>query len=229
MGGRGRIGGKGTLSSGKFKIFSSRQEVKKFFDKNTEDWYYKKLGRSEQIAIERYTGPYFEDINNYLRRGLQPNISIERVKEYSENLTGAFDKTGLPENMTLFRGGGYALVKGYLDGETNPAEIVKILNQNKGGLLVDKGFMSASAIKRINYQAGTGNVIYEIKAPKGSRAQWVDPVSYNKGENEVLIDKMSLFKIVKARQATEKDRVESSLHHLETVIVVELINSRRKK
>lgn len=160
----------------------------------------KTLTPDERESTTLYTTPYYKEMNDQLRyEGSDPE-----VQQHINNVSSAVKKSILPSNMVLYRGAG-SNVLGHLlgfDGSgMNSAQMRRHLLQNKDSLtkkvIRDQGFTSTSINKGIasGFAKDNAGHLIQINAPKGSHGAYLAPLSDNKREQEVLLDKGQQFKI----------------------------------
>lgn len=131
----------------------------------------------ERYAVEVYTGSAYENMNAYLRGQISSTSYADEIKQATE----ALKKASLPEEVIVRRGSDYNMLRelGVDISEANKDKMV-------GALVTDKGFMSTSPA----FDGGfSGDIEYVIKVPKGSQAMYVDTISQNRGEEELLINR----------------------------------------
>lgn len=152
------------------------------------------FSEEERYGIKRYTGSSYRSMNGYLR-GTKSDIS-DSTKEYIKNCESALSKCGIAEDTILYRGMGSerSLAQALGVDETNVASII-----NDGSIVgqrfIEKGFCSTG----INSGAGWDKeVVLEIIAPKGTQGMYVDLISSVRGEQELLLQRGSIFEIVEA-------------------------------
>jgi len=147
-----------------------------------------KVTSDEEYAIHTYTTSKYDAVNSALRRGGAP---ASQTLSCIVDCTSALDKASLPEPLVVRRGStssflwrGLGKDKNWLD--SSYTELV-------GQVIEDKGFMSTSPIPGKGF---SNDVEYKILLPEKSKAMYIAPISEFKGEQEVLIQKGSMFKIV---------------------------------
>lgn len=131
----------------------------------------------ERYAVEVYTGSAYKNMNAYLRGQISSTSYADEIKQ----ATAALKKARLPEEVIVRRGSDYNMLRelGIDISEANKDKMV-------GALVTDKGFMSTSPA----FDGGfSGDIEYVIKVPKGSQAMYVDTISQNRGEEELLINR----------------------------------------
>lgn len=153
----------------------------------------------EQDAVSAYTGSGYADINNILRKGgvseegirnlksldINPKDWVEYHRELADKISSYLKKqpkfTG-----TTYRDIGF-------NNETEFKTFVKTLESTGG--FTDKGFFSTTKRKIISgYGKGKYKVRFEVKGKNGVD---VKNVSRNPGDEEILYDKNTTFKVKK--------------------------------
>lgn len=149
---------------------------------------------AQRDALRTYTGPEFKRINDALRG---QSTSDAATDEDIGNVRAGM--RGFPQNVTVSR-------------DTDPKSFgfpgkkmtLKQAQTLVGKTFHDKGFLSTSTSPRAARQ-----VRMQIDVPQGARGAYVDSISENRGENEVLLDRGSHFNITGAEQ---DDRGDIILH-----------------
>jgi hypothetical protein len=143
---------------------------------------------AEKWAIQNYTGSQSTVTNEYYRKGRTEKN--EAIEELSRDLDSAIDKASLKENVMLYRGAGYPAL-----GREMAMDILNNGNASKyiGYTIQDKGYMSTSlgAMSRFD-----SDVVFQIKAPKGTKGLYVEDWTATMGENEVILPRGTTLKIV---------------------------------
>ena len=139
----------------------------------------------ERNDVIEYTGYMAEDVNNTLRLGstraggYELNSSRVQTTETIKNVTNWLNQTSMMADVVCTR-------------HLSESAAAKILGQaTVGSVFTDKSFVSTSRTGSF-----TGDVMCVIKIPQGSKASSVMPLSINKSENEVLIQRNSGFRVV---------------------------------
>ena len=150
----------------------------------------------QTAAVRRYTGPAYKDINAVLRTGEGKDVD----RTAAEQIHGAM--RAIPKDITVNRAVS-AHAFGY-DGRTIPAADA---DSFAGRTWHDPGFTSTSV-------AGRGNkfVQMRISVPAGTRGTYVESVTKNKGETEMLLDRGTHFRITRVER-----RGEDTIMHVTVV------------
>ena len=140
------------------------------------DWL-KVISPEERDSIEIYTMSAYSDMNSYLRGQASSTYYTNEIKQ----VTAALEKASLPEEVIVRRGSDYNIL-------TELGIDISEENKNKlvGAIVTDKGFMSTSPDPHGGF---TKAIEYVIKVPEGSQAMYIDPISVNRGEREILINR----------------------------------------
>lgn len=141
------------------------------------DYWRDEISPEELNGVRTYTGSGYSEMNKYLRG----KISATRFEDEIKHAMAALEKASLPEEVIVRRGTDYNILT-ELGVEISEANKDKLI----GSVVTDKGFMSTSPSPRGGF---SGTIEYIIKVPKGSQAMYVDPISVNRGEEELLINR----------------------------------------
>ena len=175
----------------------------KLFQNAVDEWT-GKMTEDEQRDVGVYTGYKYEDINKYLRDESMGSGEWPSMEEIIKNATSGINKFTLEHDMYVFRRSTSDLLSElgltFHAGDDANA-FVREVQASVGSKVADRGFVSTS-VKHINW---SGDVRYEIQVPKGTSCAYVDHISHNRGERELLLNRSTEFKIVGARveKATE--------------------------
>lgn len=149
----------------------------------------------ELESVIKYTGNSYRQMNNILRFGHEYDADVqEQMIKRISNCEAALAKAKLPEQVIARRGSDYNVLKELGFGQQmTEAEVKSVI----GGLVEEKGFLSTSP----DPQGGFTWYDYEyvIKVPEGSQAMYVDSISMNRGEKELLINKDGRYQITDVR------------------------------
>lgn len=145
----------------------------------------KVYSQEEYKALNEYTGSIYSEINDYLR--FDKNVS-KHVKDLVKDLDSAMERDTLDRDLLLLRGADISIFSE--DVQENIWDNPKML---VGTTFHDKGFMSTS-ISATNgfYKNG---VLFHIKAPKGTKGAFVQPLSEFASEYEYLLPRDTTLKI----------------------------------
>lgn len=149
----------------------------------------------ELESVIKYTGSSFKQMNNILRFGREYDVEMqERMINRINNCEAALAKAKLPEQVIARRGSDYNVLRDLGFGQQMTEDEVKSVI---GGLIEEKGFLSTSP----SPEGGFTWYDYEyiIKVPEGSQAMYVDSISMNRGEEELLINKDGRYQITDVR------------------------------
>jgi SPP1 gp7 family putative phage head morphogenesis protein len=143
------------------------------------------ITQEERWSIENYTGSGYNTMNTWLRKeNRDPNSPTARyfssVVDDVGNMEKAFDRVRMPQDISVTRnstvpwGSSWATAK-------------------PGAILTDKGFVSTSV--KNDWSGFSGSTIpgrrqaYKLVAtvPKGARAMYVEPLTVNPREYEVIL------------------------------------------
>lgn len=138
----------------------------------------------EVDGVEWMTSNAGYAVNKKMRGIIDEDVLLwdqEKLLNISQKTSSLFDKIKTPENITVYR----------------CVSNADFLPSNRE-IFVEKGFSSCSIKPRLTF----GNVIMEIKVPKGSRGAYVSSISTNDYEHEFLLDKNTKYVILKRNTIT---------------------------
>lgn len=151
---------------------------------------------SQKNALTKYTGSYYTTMNPIVRD------LVDEVKYESETtlLTAARTAVNiqegmrpLPENVKVYRKTQPSQFSAFnLKSNASFADIKKL----EGKLFIDQAPMSTS----IDPNKWSGSVRFEIDLPKGTPVAYVDDISQNKGELEMLLALGLKYRIISVKQ-----------------------------
>ena len=130
----------------------------------------------EKKAVHNYTNGFYDSMNEAMRFGYHagPKSDINHLVAY-------LDKASLPHDVVVSR-----KVKG------SYAEFLKAQASHAGAEMTEYACASTS----IDPQKWSGSVQMILKIPKGSKAAYVDSISANQGEREMLLQRGARYKVV---------------------------------
>ena len=181
---------------------AEKSEFIDFLNNTVEGKYIKSLTDDELGAIIRYTGEDYSSINKWLRTGRIPNSE----KSYIATLDSAIAKYGgIDGDTQLFRGidvGSFTNQKAYeqvFDGidTSNIDEVYAALKGIEGGYFTDAGYISTSPSYQHSFATmRTKRIVLDIVAEDGTKGAYINQLSQNYGENEVLLAAGTKLKMV---------------------------------
>lgn len=141
----------------------------------------KKITEEEERGVRIYTGDSYKLMNAYLRGQKTADEVGERIINSIDMCASALEKASTTRDMIVRRGDDYNMLE-ELGVDFSKANLENI----KGSPLTAKAFFSASP----DHHGGFDKSIeYIVKVPKGSQAMYVDSISLNEGEKELLINR----------------------------------------
>lgn len=202
-------------------------EAKRFTNKDAADAYHRpktekiwsKLTDEEKIALWKYTGSTYEDMNGVLRSGDKP---VSFIRDYIDNMTKGLSKCKLDDAVWVRRGISRRGLEKFLEIETSGT-----VNELIGKTVIEKGFMSTG----VSSDAGFSGINIEIYLPKGTQAIYAEPfsqfggtnsggnwdgkkqASYIGGEAELIVQRGSEFEI-KDIEMDEAGNIKNVVLHL---------------
>jgi len=151
------------------------------------------LSKSESSAITSYTGSGYR-VNDYLRGSV--STLKDKYKKTNTDLEKALAKSTLTKGVVTHRA---ASLEALFGAEGSSIGYIKrhpeSLQELKGAVIKDRGFMSTSLNKGTVEGMEGSNVMFNIKAPKGTHAAYVESLSIYKEESELLFQKGSSMKV----------------------------------
>lgn len=141
----------------------------------------KKITSEEQRVVRIYTGDSYKLMNAYLRGQKTADEVGERIINSIDMCASALEKASTTRDMIVRRGDDYNMLE-ELGVDFSKANLENI----KGSLLTAKAFFSASPDPHGGFDK---SIEYIVKVPKGSQAMYVDSISINEGEKELLINR----------------------------------------
>lgn len=160
------------------------------------------LPKRQRDAVREYTSYHYREVNKALRDGVYSAGKAQPdVRGRIDRCTEALDAFGVAEDVVVYRGvGSMRAMASFL--EVTEAELDKMAQDGTLGQLVgnrahEDAFMSTGVAPG---KAWSGPKLV-VLVPKGTPALYVDPVSANKGEKELLIQRGSRFEVVKVEES----------------------------
>ena len=177
---------------GEYEIASNRSQAISLGNKANGDWE-SRLSDDEKKVIHEYTDFAYLKMNKLLRGIPFPGSEkvVNEARERVEILSNALDKSNTETDFTVFRGADID----YLDG-IDLSDLSSLIGKE----IVDKGFSSTSIEKSTDFKK---RVQLEIQVPKGSKAAYIENLSANDHEQEVILGKGSKFKIIDALKSND--------------------------
>lgn len=174
------------------KVYDEDFHIKKNFERILE-----KIHEAERRAIIRYTDFWYDDMNDYLR-GIRTAEDVgSDVVNWCKLAHNGLAKAELAEDTLLYRGmGRNRTLARALNITEEELEIAASDGSLIGMRFREKGLCSTG----INANKGWDKpVSLEIVAPKGTKGMYVDPISENRGEKEVLLLDNTEFEILEVK------------------------------
>lgn len=169
---------------------SSGSSSESVLTKSAESWQ-KDLSRAERKGLSVYTGDFYEDINDWLRSGMEDDD--EYLEDFVDNIDSAIEKFETTEDVVVYRGVSSQVIRQY--GNKLDESIV-------GKDFWDPGYMSTSidsvqAEKFANDHASESRgkpVLLKLEIPSGTgRGAYVGGVSEHAEEKEFLLRRDATF------------------------------------
>ena len=161
------------------------------------------LTKAQRDAVVEYTSFYFRETNKALRDGVYSAGNAPRdVSKRIDRCTEALDAFQVAEDVVVYRG------VGSMDAMANFLHVTRAelddriangtLDSFVGAAAGDDAFMSTGVTAG---KAWSGPKLVAL-IPKGAHAMYVDPVSANRGEKELLVQRGSRFEVVKVERSS---------------------------
>lgn len=206
------------VSSAKWQTLDEAQNsVKKFssdserivYHKNknfSQEFWDNELSEKERESVQAYTGQHYIRMNRDLR---EDNISTSSKKRYIMGATSALEKFEVADDITVWRGMGS---KNTLARNLNVSkeQLSQMVTDGSivGQKFVEKGFCSAGVTEGAGWSK---QVFMEIYVPKGTKGMYVDPISMHSGEHELILQRNTTFRIMKAERVDGKYKLYVSV------------------
>ena len=198
------------VCSRNFTVMKSIEQVKNFF-KESLDGFLSSLSEEELLNLRSYTGYNFWNINAVLRNnwryetnGVSTTDKIKKYKEISEIVSKVLEKFNGPAiDFVTFRGTTIDAFSSY--GISNISDFESL----KGNFLYEQGFISTSVLEDASYFKKTLDdgrfcnvgIRYLVPSENSDGALLIDNnLSYSLSQNEFLLNKGSLFKVVDVKK-----------------------------
>lgn len=169
-----------------------KMSVGKLKEVSEENW----ANYSDEVTtnLQRYTTKDYKKINTKLRKGVGPDW----VDEVVNDIDIAMNQSRLIEDTILYRGGG----KRVLGVRKLTTENLK---KRIGMQFTDKSYVSSTVSQNVAAEFSRGKkVIFKIEAPAGTRAVPINGFSEFSKENEILLDKDTVFEVVGVKEIKNK-------------------------
>ncbi|WP_242065713.1 ADP-ribosyltransferase [Bacillus thuringiensis] len=176
----------------------------------------------EKDAIRGYTAMDFGKINSYLRTDYFDVLDQEKVEKSIKQIDRAFSRVRLHDDMIVYRRVSESafglpensLVKLDLKEDDPINSISKIdmesfeffKNRFQGKYKKDPAYISTSIVKDAAEVFSFHPILMKIHVPKGVPAIYVDPLSENPGEMELLLPRNRTYKVTNISPVIEKDK-----------------------
>lgn len=139
------------------------------------------LPAHERDALVDYSGSSYRPINEFLRGNA---VGTEQVSSWINDIDSAMSRSSLPEDLVVHRGTG-------VDHWLAEHNVTKV-SQLEGRVLDEKGYMSASLGPAA---FGHKPAILHLRVPEGAEGIWVDGISQNAGERELLLGRGNQIRV----------------------------------
>lgn len=180
----------------------------------------KDVTEKEREAVSWYAGPFYSEMNLYLREGKTPtNVhwKTHSIDEAVADVARVLERGKFEQDTRLMRTGRWSElgdIHGKKLGEDgyrppwyglSPEEAVEYTKQYVGKGVQHKGFVSTSVPNKTPKTTATkaayepnNDVVYNVLVPKGSRGSSLTGISNRASEKEVLLPPDTVFEVVDA-------------------------------
>ncbi|MCQ6530928.1 ADP-ribosyltransferase [Bacillus mycoides] len=176
----------------------------------------------EKDVVRGYTAMDYHMINSYLRSDYFDVLDQEKTESSIKQIDRAFSRVRLHDDIIVYRRVGErafgeepnSLVKVDIK-EGDPINSTSKINMEifeyfKNRLLgkykKDPAYMSTSIVKDAAEAFSEAPILMKIHIPKGVPAIYVDPLSKNPGEMELLLPRNRTYKVTNISPVIEKDK-----------------------
>ncbi|MFI5679319.1 ADP-ribosyltransferase [Streptomyces cellulosae] len=161
---------------------ASNKAGKAYGDANWND-FLDNLDPEAHNALHTYSDHYYTQINDPLREGVKLSDDMQHVVDNMDRVMGSHP---VPENIMVVRGTDVSYLK-----LRSPLEM-------EGNFFDDPGYTSTSLGKDPAFAFQP--VHLHLRVPKGTPALWIDHISANKGERELLLARGTGYKVTRVFQ-----------------------------
>ncbi|WP_033285876.1 ADP-ribosyltransferase [Streptomyces sp. NRRL F-525] len=145
--------------------------------------YLDNLDDGPRNALHTYSDYHYAQINSYLR-GLTPDVS-PHIRNTIDEMDNVMGTRPVPEDVMIIRGTGVD----YL-GLRSPLEM-------QGRTYPDGGYTSTALGETVPPPFDLKPVYMHLRVPKGTPALWIDHISANPGEREMLLASGTEYKVTR--------------------------------
>lgn len=192
-------------------FYDATQNAKEFTryeheDMNFDEFRWDDLSPAERDGVYNYTDEYYESMNRLCRGQKVKGWDDEDfILEQVQNCTSALNQFQIKEDTMLYRGMGSfrRVAEQFGVSETDLINMVKD-SSIVGMPFTELGFCSTAIAKR---DAWEKDVMLNICAPKGTKGLYVDPISANRGERELLLQRGTMFEVYGANRDEFSGRI----------------------
>nr|WP_317332804.1 ADP-ribosyltransferase [uncultured Romboutsia sp.] len=167
-----------------------------------------KLTADEANAISLYIKRDYQAINDYLRKGKQPNN--KELNKKIELISNALSKKPIPEDVVVYRRVGLDIF-GYpishtfdnKDPKIKQKLIDEFINKYNGKTIKNLAYSSTSLSSADVSSFQPRKAIFRLTVPKGTKAAYITGFDEYASEKEIILDKNSNFEIYRITPITE--------------------------
>uniref|UniRef100_UPI003D714DB6 ADP-ribosyltransferase n=1 Tax=Streptomyces sp. bgisy153 TaxID=3413793 RepID=UPI003D714DB6 len=150
--------------------------------------YLDNLDPKAKEALQKYSSFYYQNINGQLRNTAVPLEPA--VRDLVDNMDRVMGGRPVPEDIMVVRGTGY-------DHLLDLDDMDSLLDM-EGRTFTDEGFTSTSLGRTPAFDFKP--MTMHLRVPKGTPALWIDHISVNKGERELLLARGTEYKVTRVFQ-----------------------------
>lgn len=155
------------------------------------DWdkWNNELSEKEREGIRKYTGSNYVEMNSALRNN---RYETSYEKKTIDDCTAGLEKWRIAEDVVTYRGmGGASSFSAWTGIDVNDLSKKSVQDALIGTRLTEKGFMSTG----VSTGSAWSGIRLKVYIPAGSKGMYVDPISKNSGEMELLLQRNSTFEV----------------------------------
>ena len=147
------------------------------------------LTAAEREGIRKYTGSNYVEMNSALRNN---RYETTYEKKTIDDCTAGLEKWQIAEDVVTYRGmGGAGAFSAWTGIDVNNLSKKSVQDALIGTRLTEKGFMSTG----VSTGSAWSGIRLKVYIPAGSKGMYVDPISKNSGEMELLLQRNSTFEV----------------------------------
>ncbi len=179
------------------KFFNERRLHRNYDAQSAQDAM--DITHDEDISIKRYSGDGYRAINESLYNPeYVPSSEFKRQQIESDvsNITECLERKEIPYDSRIYRG--VNDMRSIFGDDFKNMSIGELNRKYSGTYFENKGFTSASTSEKVaeRFANSWNGGLLSIEVPKGAKGMCIGDVSlYKKGENEVLLQRGTMYRI----------------------------------